>query len=715
MPIDYDCVNAILEKNGVNKEDIKDFRSILKENISEDLLVSDKLEEFRAAKKNALKEMTAQKLKQYVRVLRNDVVVDNLVKKINTISSRFDTGVVDALGGIIEGKRLKGWGGINASSFAESIPKYESALFLNQVKNAGFHPKLLSRVTDSTLNRNIILELTTGILGDTGDQNAVALARITRSSLDRSRLNLERTGIDVGYLESYYPRTHNRVKMANVGQAEWVRDMFAWSNIKDIGFLEDLYADFIFGRIDGSNASSGTISGPRAKRRVIKFDNPDLEYQYAQKYGEKSVLQSTLKYIQDVNYRAGISQILGPDPEKNLHNVMRELFKEARKGEKFEVLEKIAKVFDIEKNKFKDVQTLEINFAASIQKLLKWDYADNVSNIVSIANANLKSFANVTSLAASTLKALTGDFYTRAANLTFQGENFWKSLSTQVIDTFKPISKEVLRDILPHLGIEADGLTHECTKFIEHGENRNTWNWLSTLEKSMFKLNFMEYVTNKARNLQALKMSNNYANLLERNSWKDIQGMARRHFEAYDIGVVEWAKMRDAIQGVKKKSSLLGEVETKYLNPDLLGEKDKKLQLNLITMFNREADFSVLHPNASTQRWKTLNTSVKRGTLGYALYDLMFQFKSFSFGFFKDFVLPTFDVAIKDRNPLFFGNMMAGAFVVGYAGVVVDDLTHGRTPKSLTKFKTYLAVAQETQIFGIFTDAAMRALGGTQM
>ena len=296
---------------------------------------------------------------------------------------------------------------------------------------------------------------------------------------------------------------------------------------------------------------------------------------------------------------------------------------------------------------------------------------------------------------------MTADFYTRAANLSFQGENFWKALGNEVITTMKSIPKEHREDMLVHLGIDHEGMLRECSKYIAKGESQNTWNWLSQTEKAMFKYNFMDYVTTKARNLQALHMSEYHAKIVDKFTWKELGDLRKRHFVSYNIFENEYNTLKDAITIIEHKGLFGIKFKTPFLNPTEIA--DETLRMDLRTMYVREADMAVLHPEISVERWRMLNSKHKKGTPMYCFLDLVMQFKQFMLSYTKNYLVPIGETFVRDKNYGLFANLAVGLFVTSYATDSLNDLVHGKTPKSLAKFKTWNAIMKESNVFGILT------------
>jgi len=772
MPIDYKCVSDVLKKNNLDQEKVNEYVDTLDSLVgqSKDLSADDIL----ALKKNAFEDIALAKRENLADVYYNNLakegVYSNIKKYVGTdeatsIKPRFDKYILS----LIEGARGEKYGGLSASAIGKGLASSEGARLLSEVRAIGFNPKILAAGVDKALEKKVTTELVTGVKGVTQDPRAVQLAGVIKGALERGRENLKSFGVNIGYLENYYPRNHNRYKIST-NKDSWISFMENNSNINNRDVLNNIFNDIVFGDYEGSSGKGGagqSIAGKRAKKRVIEFNSPEAEFQYSEKFGDDSVFQSALRYVDDINYRSGIASFFGVNPEKNLLDVVNDFYKKAYSTNNEAVMKNIRSFYDPNiRNKYNGTGEFTGKVKASLSKLLKQDFPDNPGDITSTLAANLKVITNLTALSGSTLKALVSDFYTRAANLTYQGQSFWPALSKTIIDTFKPIPPEIRETLLVHLGIESEGLLHECMKYVQRGDSPLVSKGLKTAETLMFKYNLMNYVTNKARNLQALHMSEFLARDLINYSFNDLNKEAKRHFTSYGIGAEEWEILRsqaimnkshyfnspyhDSVEGIGAKPELYEnairvvsdnairvvsdgeelaaidslseqrgkaervkhkETKVNYVDPTLLGPENRELYLKLITMFNKEADLAVLHPDLAIERLKSFNTDMKRGSPAYIISDLMFQFKTFSVSYMRNYMMPMGKKAFgPDKDWRVLSDLIAGSFVVHYSYMVLNNLIKGKPIPTLNNKKDLLSLLYHSGIAGIGTDIITSAL-----
>lgn len=712
MPVDFECINEVLKKEGLSEEDKKDFIETLRENLKDPALSADNLQEIQKASQTAFAYTKENKIKALHREIRNENVVKNLKDKIVTYKEKYNASLADSYQAFIEEKRFEGYGGNSAFNVGNALSEYENAVFLANLRRQNINVKSLGRGANKKLNRDIFIELFTGNKGLTGNPEAVTAANEVRNSLERSRGNMRIAGVDMGYQQNYVPRIYDKYKISLIGQEQFSKDMFEWTNVKDIGAWNETYIDIVSGELRPTGSRSGTIGGRYTKERVIEFNSPEMEYQFAQKYGSGNIIESVLRYNEDLNYRAGVATVLGPDPKQNLISVLRDLYSEAVEKNDLLAVKEIRDIFDPNKSDFAEVGIgLKPNFGVSVNRLMKWNYLDDWQNKWNTGLASYKSYLNMVSLGSAGIKAAVDDLWTRAANLQLQGKNIWVTLGENVVNTLTPFTKEVKQDLLPYLAIELQGIHNFLSMYWERDSSPYVGKLIGGAEKLMFKMNGMNFITNKARAVQAKQMSHMYAKMAKNNEWRDIGDITRRFLNSYDINETNWGTVKRATITINEPT-FFGKkpMDIEYISPEKIRAEDPELFLNLITMINREANSAVLHGSLTTQRQKTLNTNVKNGSMGYLIFDLGMQFKTFLLSYSNDFIHPMLNIAKRGGHYGMLGNMLASLFVVSYAGITIKDLIQGKTPRKLNKYKTWVDIFENTNMAGIFTSIIAKVL-----
>lgn len=732
MAVDFECIKRVLQNKNVNEENIFEYIEELKQQLENEPDQTN----IRSVKKRSLEEIANRKYEKIASDYFNNISL-NKMKEMIEFERRTEPkyNLRKRIASLIEGARGSDFGGVNWFSSGKGFANVELARFFQKLESAGFNPVALLENVDPNFDKNVMLELTTGLKGVSNDPRAVQMGGIIKESLDRTRDALESQGIRIGYIENYTPRVHNIFKMKKEGMDSWVNFMKERSNIQDTTVLQNIYKDITQSEIGtsfGENVGQ-PIAGRRAKTRKIIFNDPSTEFEYAQRFGEGSVLQSAIKYVEDVNYRAGIAHVGGPNPYNNIKRLVAELYKDAYKNNDNPLMDQITKFFDPKTNEFKDTGAWGINIKSSIEKTLKLDYPEDVDNIVLRATSTLKTITNVSSLAGSTLKAMTSDFWTRAVNLSFQGENLWSALLKEMVATFKPIPDELKKELLVNLGIESTQLVHECMKYVDRGDTPLVNSSLKKLEQKMFKYNLMNYVTTKARNLQALHMSENWGRNILNVEYGELNSRAQTFLKSYGVSEADYLYLRqnairdieyyfdspwhDSVEGRVAKPENYGKGKqypgtvVKYLDPEMIMEKNSDLYYKLVTMYNREADMAVLHPNIATERLRTFNSNVRRGTVLYGYLDLLSQFRTFSLTYMNDYMMPIIDLAFgPNKNYKLFADIIGSNLMVHYGYMVLNDTLHNRDLTDLTTLDGIGKLMYHSGLAGLFTDAGAKLL-----
>lgn len=444
---------------------------------------------------------------------------------------------------------------------------------------------------DSQFNENVITEMMqiredgTGKIGITGDNEAVAAAKILSDHAEMARQRLNLSGAKIGKLDGWVPRVHDVEKIILKGEKAWKEFMLnsldlekTFPNIKDDKAaldkaLYETYQNIITevrkerGQIDGSEP---LIKAPRnvAKKlgesRVLHFKDSALELSYLKEYGQGSNILETMSRHMDIAARkTTLLERLGPNPDSTIASAIETLRQNIRDKKIYSDLPDADRIKMLEDLGDK---TKVLNREGDIGKSLMFMLGEGNS----FEAPRMKQFAqtvralnSVSKLGSATLSQFADFLNLVNEHRIVRDNNFASAWLETMKHYFQEITPEKQK-VLDRLGVMADTINF---KNYNRFDADNINNKLGRMNDILFKLSGQELHTTHAKSGFALAMS------------KDLGELINLDFDNLPNGYKEVLSQYGSIDS--KKWSLLKTVEPelvdgdKYFHPDLVQKIDK--------------------------------------------------------------------------------------------------------------------------------------------
>lgn len=717
MPVSPECIAAVRAASGDQLSDAEARDLILTAERKRDRLLAegrlDRLDsELRdAVAKQAEEERLAAILKRK-HVALNAIARDKLER---TIEARTEGKRIDPAGAVLsifEGT-VKNVREGRVSVQARKLG-YEGRFFGDMMARVvGEKPHVERLLRDKAFNDDLAREAIQP--GSTRNADARFMAEQWAEFSERSRLDLNRLGANIGRLDGYLPQSHDAARILKAGQEAWVDAVIPKIDLQRTfpdatpdearAILRDVWTTIVTGRGRGSTAKGrGEVTGPAnlanslGEHRVLHFRSADDWLAYNGQFGEGNAFSAIVSHQQRAARMAALMDVLGPNPEVMLNGVLDTLQRKVRDG-------------DLAPEKKAGMISKLGTDGTAIGRALDEAMGLTLSPVnITAANigGGIRAVQSMAKLGGAVISSLS-DVVTRAAAMTYQGKPVMQTYADQIGDFLQGRGAGEQRQIAYLLGEGFDGIIDHIVS--PHVAGDTAPGRMQQAMSAFFRYSGLSGWTDIMRASQA-RMASAWLGQNAGKEFDKLPAQLRRVFDHHGIEAGDWEKIR--------ATAWQAENGRTYITPDRLDSLPVELKLR--DFYADETGFGVIETDAAARRVALQGT--RPGTpVGEAARFIM-QFKGFPIAFTQRVLGRAFLGGEGENgfqrlldNKAHIGHLVAGLTVAGYASMTAKDYLAGRTARDPSKPETILAALMQGGGAGIYGDflfaQASRFGGGT--
>lgn len=185
--------------------------------------------------------------------------------------------------------------------------------------------------------------------GTTGNKDALRVAKVIKSVVDKHLDIGEKSGIFVDRLEGYSARqSHDPDRIRQAGFDAWAKGILPMLDkiktfgdldpAKWMGALDEINKNILSGRhlsyengVDNHFKGAGSNLAAKANaQRVLHFNSVEDAYKYNQQFGARSFREQILSSLSAMGRRNALADDWGPNAELNMENVLNHIANAAR-------------------------------------------------------------------------------------------------------------------------------------------------------------------------------------------------------------------------------------------------------------------------------------------------------------------------------------------------------------------------------------------------
>lgn len=553
-----------------------------------------------------------------------------------------------------------------------------------------------SRVTGRRFNKPLAEDVIREMKGEsTGSPEAHAMADVASQAIERTRLEYNALGGNIGKLENYVPQYHNPSAVLSAGFQKWrdyivpkldlerMRDPLtqgalsperldatlrvAWEHITTGGWSDREPSAQPFGL--------GALANQRQEHRFLHFKSADDWLAYNKDFGKADPVAAIFGHIKGMTADIAAMERLGPNPNATMEWLKQVIASEAGKfitgkptlhagGGPLRVQDKIA---------FEGKRLQAI-----------YDYIqspDTASRRIATGFGDIRNLQTSAQLGGASILAATQDPFIDMAARHMSGLPMAKAI-TDIATTFSKAKREAavraglgVDDFLHIMGGQAryagDLGGGEMTRWL--AERTVNWNGLEPITQSRkhaFGLDFAGEVADR-RGLSFDELANANPNL-------------HRTFEDYGLGATDWDKLR-AIEPFQPAPDSAG-----LLRPTDVAQTDRRLAERYLEMILGQTERAVPTGTARSRAFAAM--AFTRGTVGGELAASALQYKTFTLSFMGSQLqqimqaarggnaagLGLSTAAVVARGAGYAASMFTMATLAGGLALQIKNITQGR-------------------------------------
>lgn len=677
-----ECIDRIIEKTGLSQEEVvslvDEAFEALEKGETRDSFIRRKISDDKAA------------IQDQIFNLKKVTDVDADVKRRVEQGANEHDSILEAL----EGSERRGEGAKNnLDADVDTIKStLKSRLFqeLHDV-DPNWHKTLRSLSDEDALH--LRMELEEGI-GSSKNRRMEALARPIRNVLDSAHARAQKAGLVMRRLENYLPHNWDSERIRRFGKTQWVKRMKAHLDLKKtFPGLDSKQADEVLGKsweniahgrdidIEVVGSSEAKRSSRNARHRAFHFKDASASQAATKTFGKQnsSIMSGVINYVDQMSRDIGVVERFGTTPRENLQRVAVQAHNRATNAK----TKKLLQDFIHEPAKSKIGRAL--------------DYGLGVSDVPLNLNAaqwnrSVRAVLNMSKLGKATLASVV-DLATAANNLRFHGLGLFESYAKVIGEIAGSLTnKAEFRQIAHHLAVGMDGVMSSMQKWTI-GDNLSRpgsggHSIVSRMENFFFKASGLNWWTDTIRTA-AGRITAEHLGAHATRGWKSLDPKVKRLLKLYDVDAKIWDDMRSAWKKAGGNTPLDdGRV---YMMPEHLRESG--LDETLMKIYQGEADYAVLMPNAKTRR--LLLRGNRPGSLIGEVLRYMGQFRSFPTAISQKLLGRGWK---QDKAGL--ALLMAQMWGWGYLAMSLKDAAKGKTPRIPKDKESGFKIAMESFMHG---------------
>lgn len=530
---------------------------------------------------------------------------------------------------------------------------------------------------------------------------AVEVARVMHKWQEISRLDANKEGAFIGKERGYITRqSHDLHKIRKVDPAIWRDKIMPRLDLgRTVGSMPDAtVAKFLGAAYDGlasgvhlKAATSPKLTGFKgpsnlAKRvsqqRVLHFKSADDWMAYNREFGTGSLREAFFGGLRHSAQSTGLLKVLGTNPGNMIDVIGRRALERITDNDTKRKFDEALKPRGKVDNRLRQVDgSVNIPGNADAARI-----AGNIMAVETMAKLGGAVFASLT------------DIPVHASEVRYQGRGMLTGMSEALGGLVAGRARGEQLQILSSVGVVFDSMIGEITRRGSLDESFS--GGVARGMQSFFKYNVLNWWTDSLRSAAGLGLSHFMAKESVK-AWGQLSDEWRRIFKLYDIDEPKWNVIRNG------KQTLADGRE--YLTPD--GIEDENVADALRNFYVDRVHTSVIEPDAETMAMMRRGT--QPGTAEGTLLRFIGQFKSFSVAFTQKVLgreaygygADSLGEALRNGQSLRgLANVILMTTMFGYGAMVIKDLIKGKTPRSPTDPKTWLAAMTQGGGLGIYGD-----------
>lgn len=544
-------------------------------------------------------------------------------------------------------------------------------------------------------------------VGKTGDQQALAIAKIMRKYLNLARAKLNREGAWIGDYAGYILRTtHDPDLIYKAGAEQWAADVSqwidaartfegvddpakflagAWAALSDGVHLDDSGG---VGMKDPAFAGPGNAAKRLSQGRVLHWKDADSWLAYQKKYATGTLMDRFARTIDRSARQYALLADWGTNPRAEFENTMRWLIEDAHKAGRLDEVR---------------------DFGPASQKALSDLFGDldgsnnkPMTSLMAKIGANVRNVVAMSKLGAVLLTHMNA-LGTGASELAFHGIPYLESYRNHLASVVAPLANSPERErVISLIGAGIENL---------HGAAMGT-GWvddslpgtMSKIRNNFFRLTGLTYMVHALKDGVSLMVAHDLA-LDKGKAFAELAPARQAILRQYGFTERDWDILRNAPDHPTANGR-------EYLTPDAamrstedLSDRERDaLGLKLRAYLTDTADRYIVTPNIADKRIsRGTITADPNSALGQAARFLS-QFKAWPVaaarqGFGRE-INGRVGLAGKVTGIM---HLIAATTALGYLRMVLNDYSKGLTPPK-PDGKAFLAAMVQGGGLGIFGD-----------
>lgn len=489
--------------------------------------------------------------------------------------------------------------------------------------------------------------------------------------------DLESAGIIVRERSDYiFRQTHDVAKLAGAKAEDWIDFTHSkvdlektFGDVVDIDKQKEILGE-IYARIVDGEYRSGV--GDLGRKRSIHFKDGDSLFDYHEKFGEGTIIDAIQRSLDTAARTEAMYHKFGPDPKKmwdHIENFVGEKVKE-KHGAKSHAKYMNQNIFG------------QKNFRDNLkQEVFGYDYHPAKNTVVKILQS-LQAISGMSKLQNAITSTLTDTPLTIANYVAKTGKNpvqahldyasgYTKSFTRgQREKTYKVISMCYDNELATRVDM-ADGVTGVMKKITD---------------KVMMMTGLNE--TTKINRTNGAILAQVAVGEYKGKAFADVDPALKAELENFNITEKDW----DNLIADVDETTGLGLVTPEKIT-------DRKLQSKYLAYVSHNSD--IASPQSGARTRANMRQGLSPNTTAGAALNVMTQFKSFSVQIgrvIKEISLANPEVnattmgkGLRNTGNLsMFGMVMTEGFIAASIGLVMRDLSQGKTPRDMSKKENIL-------------------------
>lgn len=580
--------------------------------------------------------------------------------------------------------------------FARSLSDRKTGELFSELKQGGLDYRTLQQ---RTLTKNI----TKTLLGkEAPDKLSGVASRIIREALNNFHDRALSAGLSVPYRKNYVPQSWLTEKLSKHTATEFADDMVKANarisdEFKSINELKRFFIEMHTGLMRGYtiddvlNESVRSVAfkgkGLLDARNVI-IPEPDDWFKIATKYGEPDAIISSAKYLRRNYHLLGLIERAGFRPEGNLTAVARyAMVKHPNRPGAASLIK------GIKNNRFTS-GTLKALWANVDRSALQ---QFGPLSFVQKGLYYTRWVQSVSKLGKAPLAALA-DIYVSAMQLQYAGKPLLETYSHLLKGIFSPKAGVSKKTVAEYVGVFSENVGYDIIARLDPLAD-GTAGRLVKLQTKFHQRTGLTPWTNHMRSNVAAILSFDLAKKTQR-SWRSLPPEFKGMLFQYGIGASDLKQLRNHLISDKR-----GRLFT-----DIASLKNKDTRHKFFRMFYDQVSSSILFPQAKDMM--LLNWGMPVSSIWGSLARTAGQFKAYPLTFARRHLWPAARAA-KEGNVGYMAHLLVGSLVFGYLALTAKDIILGRSPRSLTHWKTWLASWTQGGTGGVYGDVLLSPYGSS--